>query len=311
MTFAGDDIMSDANTHRTQVTSQVTSGPAAAGPEQPPMEANKPFYVAFLLVLRYNPTVRKIAMPAALAVVLLLAFAAQYAVSNKAESATAGARDQAFEFADDDLDDNGADTLVNIAIPSDLDLSAGLHLPPDDLLKKKSKVVTTARPAPTSESKPRPRAPRPRFVASAQAAPIPEWLQPIQANLAIPERYSLRSESAVDPDALATLKWSDLAPDQQEWFRGRAALELRIMAQALALLERTFPVAARSEQSVVARLAISRQASFLGITYVYLMQTRPPEEIPGLVQGVLRGAAMRFSELGYTPPDFSEGLAAK
>jgi hypothetical protein len=200
--------MSDAATHQMQVTSQVTTGAAAARPEQPADGGKEPAWRRVVAYLLNHPNRSKIAMTTVAAVVLVVGFVVQYATVNRSVPAKAGARGRAAEFADEDFADEGFDNFVKLAIPSDLDHSGGLQLPPEHLLKEKKNtdVVTSSRAETTAESKPRPRAPRPRLAASAQVPTMPEWLQPITRSSVIPEHLSLRHESAVDPDALANLK---------------------------------------------------------------------------------------------------------
>jgi hypothetical protein len=290
------------------VTAHVTAGQAGSG--QLPATANRFAWHRLAEDLLNHPSFRKTAVAAAVATALLLAFAIHQAAVNKSLPPIAATRGRAGELDDALDDDELPDVFVNLAIPSELDLSGGLRVPPEYLLKedKGGKAVKDGRAEPAPESK---RAQRPRLAASAQGAAMPEWLQPMSRGLVIPEHLSLRSESAVDPDALEHLKWSDLAPDQQQWFRGRARLELEIMVRALDLLAQTPVVLGRSQVGRDATFIIYIETMKLRKLHRLLAQASLPEETPGLVQRGLRRAALLFVQLGYSPPDLSEGLQAR
>jgi hypothetical protein len=293
------------------VTAHVTAGEACSG--QLPAAASGFAWHRLAQDLLNHPNRGKIVAGAVAAIVLLVAFAIHQASVNKSLPPTAATRGRAGELDDAFDDDELPDVFVNLAIPSELDLSGGLRVPPEYLLKddKGGKAVKDGRPEQVSESKRPPRAPRPRLAATAPGAAMPEWLQPMSRGLVIPEHLSLRSESAVDPDALEHLKWSDLAPDQQQWFRGRARLELEILVRALDLLAQTPVVLGRSQVGRDAAFLIYIETMKLRKLHRLLAQASLPEETPGLVQRGLRRAALLFVQLGYSAPDLSEGLQAR
>jgi|SRR6516225_2015287 hypothetical protein len=167
--------MSDIN---TSVPSQVTAG--EAGPGQLPAAASRFTWHRLAEDLLNHPNRGKIVAGAASAIVLLVAFAIHQAAVNKSLPPTAATRSRASELDDALDDDEVPGILANLAIPSELDLSGGLRVPPEHLLKevKAGNAAKGVRPEPALESKRPPRAPRPRFAASAQGAAMPEWLQP-------------------------------------------------------------------------------------------------------------------------------------